>query len=421
MPAAGGYASVSVEAIVGTAAATLGALALARQCAAARAQQKGGSSTRLVIDGMTCGHCVARIKAVLEGLEGVQSAEVILGPPGSATVVGTASAAELIEAVEGTGKSARLMESAPLEAVEGTGKSARLMEEGGRCDVCSADMLAVDCITPEQWRQFDEQGYVKLSQAVKPHVVKMLQDEIDAVMMGTADVDYDSMMMQLDSTTGNYSDMGVQTLGHKGASLNYRKIQNLDRDPVFMEYMRAPLFLQACRRVYGDGVPISSFRSMFFNKPAKAAGQTAGGTVLPWHQDRWAHLDRDPLLTMYTALDPATEQTGCIHLIPKSHKLGCVNPSHHSGFLTEQQADQHCDPAEEICLELLPGDIALLHNYTIHKSGQNFSQRPRRAYSVNYMDARTVLNSDSFAANASGRTQSAGGLSEGGETFVQIF
>ena len=67
-------------------------------------------TVRLAIDGMTCGHCVARIKAVLEGLESVQSAEVVLGPPGSATVVGTASAAKLIEAVEGTGKSARLME-----------------------------------------------------------------------------------------------------------------------------------------------------------------------------------------------------------------------------------------------------------------------------------------------------------------------
>jgi hypothetical protein len=61
--------------------------------------------------------------------------------------------------------------------------------------------------------------------------------------------------------------------------------------------------------------------------------------VLPWHQDRWAHLDRDPLLTVYTALDPATAATGCIHLIPKSHELGCLNPSHHSGFLTEAMAE----------------------------------------------------------------------------------
>ena len=39
------------------------------------------------------------------------------------------------------------------------------------------------------------------------------------------------------------------------------------------------------------------------------------------------------------ALDPATAATGCIHLIPKSHELGCLNPSHHSGFLTEAMAE----------------------------------------------------------------------------------
>ena len=151
---------------------------------------------------------------------------------------------------------------------------------------------------------------------------------------------------------------------------------------------------------------------------------------------------------MYTALDPATEETGAVHLIPGSHKLGCINPSHHSGFLTPEQAEQHCPAEKAITLELLPGDVALLHNYSealspalaprappshradlicaaIHQSGQNFSDRPRRAYSVNYMDGRTVLNTEAFSANSSGRqsdkAKAAGGLSEGGEDFVRIF
>ena len=67
---------------------------------------------------------------------------------------------------------------------------------------------------------------------------------------------------------------------------------------------------------------------------------------------------------MYTALDPATEETGAVHLIPGSHKLGCINPSHHSGFLTPEQAEQHCPAEKAITLELLPGDVALLHNYS---------------------------------------------------------
>jgi len=287
------------------------------------------------------------------------------------------------------------------------------------------EFLTTDTITADQWKQFDEEGWVKLGQVVRPEGLQALQREIDAMMLGTAGVPYDKIMMQLDSTTGRYEDMGAQTLGHKGASLQYRKIQNLDRDPLFMAYMRSPLFAAACTRVYGEGTPISSFRSMFFNKPAKRPGQTAGGTVLPWHQDRWAHLDRDPQLTVYTALDPATAETGCIHLIPRSHKLGVLNPAHHSGFLTEEQAREHCPEERRIKLELEPGDVALLHNYTLHQSGQNFSDQPRRAYSVNYMDANTVLEQSAYDSNRSaalaGTKQAAGGLAEGGDSFVTIF
>ena len=93
---------------------------------------------------------------------------------------------------------------------------------------------------------------------------------------------------------------------------------------------------------------------------AKGSRRSADSSV----RCRWAHLDRDPQLTVYTALDPATEETGAVHLIPGSHKLGCINPSHHSGFLTPEQAEQHCPAEKAITLELLPGDVALLHNYS---------------------------------------------------------
>ena len=71
----------------------------------------------LKIDGMTCQMCVGRIQKALEALDGVVSAEVVL-EPGSAVVVGTASVAALIEAVENTGKSASLTVSHPVAATE---------------------------------------------------------------------------------------------------------------------------------------------------------------------------------------------------------------------------------------------------------------------------------------------------------------
>jgi hypothetical protein len=97
-----------------------------------------------------------------------------------------------------------------------------------------------------------------------------------------------------------------------------------------------PIFKKICRQVYDSDEAIASFRTMFFNKPANQ------GTPLPWHQDRWIHLDRDPKVTMYTAIDSSNITNGCVKLIPGSHKLGVINPSHHSAFLTEEQTQQHC-------------------------------------------------------------------------------
>ncbi len=202
-------------------------------------------------------------------------------------------------------------------------------------------------------------------------------------MLGEADVDYGRLMMQLDSPSGEPSDLGEQTLGFKGPSLVYRKIEGLEIDDLFCSWVQHPVAAEICRHVYSEGVPVATFRSMFMNKPAKA------GTRLSWHQDRWAWLDRDPLVTVYTALDAATEANGCVHLIAGSHR-SLVNPWDDSAFLEESHYAQHCPPEREVALELEPGDVVVLHNWLIHRSGVNRSNTPRRAFSACYMDARTV-------------------------------
>ncbi len=199
--------------------------------------------------------------------------------------------------------------------------------------------------------------------------LKALQDRIDAIMMGTATLDYDKILMQLDSTSGKYEDAGVQSRGWKGETLTYRKIQDLEFDDLFCEFTERPIFKEICERVHGPETPIACFRAMFMNKPAKQ------GTVLPWHQDAWAYLDRQPLITLWTALDPATRANGCVEVIPGSHKGGLINPEHGSGFLTEQQAQEICTPDKTVYLELAPGEVALLHNWLLHSSGHQPHRR----------------------------------------------
>jgi len=243
----------------------------------------------------------------------------------------------------------------------------------------------MDHLTDSQWAEFQEQGYLKLGKLLNDRDLAALCQRIDDIMLGRAEIDYDKILMQLDSIDGAYHNAGVQSRGHKGSTLNYRKIQDLEYDPLFLDFMQRPIFADACRRAYGPEVPIACFRAMFMNKPA------GRGTWLPWHQDRWHNHDRDPLLTVWTALDPATVENGCVQIIPGSH-THLVNPDHGSGFLTDEMAAEILKTAEPIHLVLEPGEVVLLHNWTLHASDVNRSTTSRRAFSTCYMDARTVVS-----------------------------
>lgn len=240
-------------------------------------------------------------------------------------------------------------------------------------------------ITEKQWRFYDQHGYVVLGRVATDEQHEALCRRIDQIMLGTVKVDYDKMLMQEDSDSGDYHELGEQTKGHKGAHLNYRKIQELEFDPLFLRYMQHPLFKDACAHVYGRDAAIACRRAMFMNKPAQR------GTNLVWHQDLWSKtFATPPLLTVYTALDAATRENGCVRLIPASHQGGLINPEHGAGFLLdEDMVAEHCPEDQVYHLELAAGEVALLHNFTLHSSGVNRSDTPRRAFSVNYMDAAT--------------------------------
>jgi phytanoyl-CoA hydroxylase len=242
-------------------------------------------------------------------------------------------------------------------------------------------------ITDAQWESFQVNGYLNLGKVLSDEDLSALQTRIDDIMMGRVAIDYDRLLMQLDSTTGEYQDAGAQSNGHKGATLAYRKIQNLEADDLFAAYLSQPIFHEICARAYGPDAPVNCFRAMFMNKPSHQ------GTKLPWHQDAWTDLDRQPIITVWTALDPATKANGCVEAIPGSHAGGLINPEHSSGFLTAEQAAEICTPEKTVYLELAPGEAVLLHNWLLHSSDVNRMDASRRGFSVCYMDGRTVSKS----------------------------
>jgi Phytanoyl-CoA dioxygenase (PhyH) len=229
------------------------------------------------------------------------------------------------------------------------------------------------------WDDFSRKGFLHLGQVLTVEEVEALKERADDLAMRV--VRNPDVQMQLD-TGGAYDELPAAVSHFQEGTRLYRKIQGLENDPLFLRLIQTPVFLEVCAKMYGGHAGISIFRAMIMNKPA---GQ---GTILPWHQDGgnvWA-LDRDPLVTIWVALDPATQANGCMDCIPGSHHLGLL--SQFGSTVSEENAKIHCLPGCVHPLEVESGHAILLHNWLIHRSGVNPSPIPRRAFTMCCMDAR---------------------------------
>lgn len=192
------------------------------------------------------------------------------------------------------------------------------------------------------------------------------------------------MSFQLDlgvNADTNSPSMAKTTVGLARRSLAHRRVNDLELDPIFADYIRLDVFGAITAHYYRGTDAVSVFRAFMMNKPQEQ------GTPLDWHQDvgeGWG-IDTLPTITTWLALDQATVASGAMQLVRGSHRRGVLNSGH---FVDDTTLSQF--PREAIVdLECEAGEVVLLHNLTLHRSGINTTTNPRRAISVAYVDARS--------------------------------
>jgi hypothetical protein len=233
-------------------------------------------------------------------------------------------------------------------------------------------------LAEEQWQRFSLDGYLELGLVLTSNEVDELRGRAEDFAAGR--VHNEHVRVALDAA--------AVPAGAPGAAMEgtprYRKIEGLEHDELIRSYLANQLLLEVCARMYAPHAPISVFRATIMNRPAEQ------GTVLPWHQNggnSW-RLDRDPLVTLWIALDEATVENGCIEAVRGSHHTGLV--SLQGRPLSAEDAAIHCDPELVVPLEVKAGHAILLHNWLIHRSSVSRSFAPRRAFSGSLIDGRTL-------------------------------
>jgi ectoine hydroxylase-related dioxygenase (phytanoyl-CoA dioxygenase family) len=140
--------------------------------------------------------------------------------------------------------------------------------------------------------------------------------------------------------------------------------------------------------------PVRFWHDQLFYKPPKKGG------VVAWHQDYsyWTRTKPMEHLTCWCPLDDSTIENGCIQYIPGSHKWGLLPKPVIAGelhgisqFLNAEQKKKFDNPVH---VEVKAGEAIFHHPLTLHGSGENKSDKPRRAFVINVIAEGVISDSD---------------------------
>jgi len=226
--------------------------------------------------------------------------------------------------------------------------------------------------------EYDEQGFARLGRVLEPAFATRLAARANELMLGERRIP--GLFFQHDSASGRYEDLEFGA-GWVGPSLRYRKLEKLERDPLFRDWIENPLFARIARAILGRH--ISLYRAVLWNKAPRT------GMALPWHQDDGAFwgIDRPPQLQIWTALDPAPKGAGCLEFVPGSHRMGLATPL--GGTVGAAELKAHEAERRAVAVEVEAGEALLIHNHVWHRSGRNRSARPRRGFGISYLSGQT--------------------------------
>jgi ectoine hydroxylase-related dioxygenase (phytanoyl-CoA dioxygenase family) len=152
-------------------------------------------------------------------------------------------------------------------------------------------------------------------------------------------------------------------------------------EPGFHDLLWNPRLTLAASQLLGGAVRF--WHDQLFCKPAKHGG------VVAWHQDYSYWTRTTPLahLTCWMGLDDSTQENGCLHYLPGSHRWDLLPIMGLAGDMeairssvSDEQWQQFQHP---VAVELKAGECSFHHPRMVHGSFANRADRPRRAAVIN--------------------------------------
>jgi non-haem Fe2+, alpha-ketoglutarate-dependent halogenase len=211
-------------------------------------------------------------------------------------------------------------------------------------------------LTEEQIAQYRDQGYVFPVPALDPDEVAAARASLEA----------------REAATGAPIKPGERSKAH----LLFTWVDDI---------MRNPRLLDAVEDLIGPD--ILCWNTIFWIKEAYSP------SYVGWHQDlKYWGLDNDELVTVWVALSPATEESGCMSVLPGSHRelLDHAETYSDDNLLSRGQ-ELTIDVAgrSTVAMPLQAGEASFHNVKAAHGSGANRSDDRRIGLSLHYMPPHT--------------------------------
>ncbi len=237
-------------------------------------------------------------------------------------------------------------------------------------------------VTEEDLGFFQEYGYLVIEEFLDEGEIESVTEGMVSLMArahsGDSEFDLPDFVQFEDDLDSEFDDP---------SELSPEKLQYYVRKYMwYSEYsdeMRAPSERGDLRELIStivDGQP-EMFQDMALIKPP-------GGREKPWHQDK-AYFDVGldaPVVGVWIALDEATPENGCMHVIPGSHRDG---PVVHFSRRDWQICDTDVQVDKDVMVPLDAGGALLFDGLIHHGTPPNTSDTLRRALQFHYTAADT--------------------------------
>lgn len=227
----------------------------------------------------------------------------------------------------------------------------------------------LDAVGAAEVARFHDEGYLVVEDAFTAAEVRSASNGLTYLMDG-GDGGFRGVQYE-PSARDRVADLPVE----ERRALVRKVFSFVDYDPRLKAVSEHPALLAALERIIGE--PPVLFQDMALSKPPRV------GTEKPWHQDCAYfefHLDT-PVVGVWIALDEATYENGCMHVVPRSHREGAVV---HFQRRDWQICDTDVATADNVVVPLKPGGCLFFHGLVHHGTPPNRTDSPRRALQLHY-------------------------------------